>query len=376
MDHDLAGLIESPFIKQLKARHIKCYVKQLLEGLHYLHKNNVLHRDIKASNLLINNRGELKLADFGLARPISSKGGNYTNNVITLWYRPPELLLGSHNYKASVDCWSVGCILAELINKMPLFPGKNEIDQLDLIWRLCGTPTKESWPDAENLPLYSKFKFKFQQNNFRKKMVEKKIPDDALKLIEGLITLDPNKRLTAMQALDADYFWTDPRPCKPSEIPICQQSSHEYTSKLRNKELREKSRREAANGNRYDPRNVDSRPRNNNRHHPYSQHDRPPSRSRGPSHDSRRPPPQDSRRPPPQDNRRPPYNNRGYQRGRADRGPSRPYDQGRDYRRDDYRAPPRRGGYQQQRARGPEPQRSHRGGAPQPQPQRYQKQPR
>jgi cyclin-dependent kinase 12/13 len=160
MDHDLAGLLDSPTLRQtgLRLDQIKCYTKQLLEGLHYLHYNNVLHRDIKASNLLINNQGVLKLADFGLARLISNKReGNYTNNVITLWYRPPELLLGAHSYGTAVDMWSVGCILAELLYRKPIFPGKTEIDQLDLIFRLCGTPTDETWPDAKKLPWYQKF---------------------------------------------------------------------------------------------------------------------------------------------------------------------------------------------------------------------------
>jgi cyclin-dependent kinase 12/13 len=103
-------------------------MKQLLTGLHYCHVNQVLHRDIKGSNLLIDNEGNLKLADFGLARSFSTDHtGNLTNRVITLWYRPPELLLGATKYGPAVDMWSVGCIFAELLNGKPILPGKNEV---------------------------------------------------------------------------------------------------------------------------------------------------------------------------------------------------------------------------------------------------------
>jgi serine/threonine protein kinase len=156
MDHDLTGLMELPEIqsKWFTEDQIKCYMQQLLKGLHFCHVNNVLHRDIKGSNLLINNRGQLKLADFGLARPYSSEAtaGQYTNRVITLWYRPPELLLGATQYGPAVDMWSVGCIFAELLARKPVFPGRNEIDQLEQIFKLCGTPNPEVWPGVEKLP--------------------------------------------------------------------------------------------------------------------------------------------------------------------------------------------------------------------------------
>jgi cyclin-dependent kinase 12/13 len=234
MDHDLAGLLDSPYLKQngLRLEHIKCYTKQLLEGLHYLHHNNVLHRDIKASNLLINNQGVLKLADFGLARLISNKReGNYTNNVITLWYRPPELLLGAHSYGTAVDMWSVGCILAELLYRKPIFPGKTEIDQLDLIFRLCGTPTDETWPEAKKLPWYHDVA---PQKVYKPRLREvfKDFPPSALNLIERLLCLDPARRLSAADALDSDFFWTEPLPCKPEDMPAFP-SSHEFTTRKR-----------------------------------------------------------------------------------------------------------------------------------------------
>jgi serine/threonine protein kinase len=155
MDHDLTGLSESnQYGGGFPLAQIKCYMAQMLEGLFYCHRNNVLHRDLKGSNLLINNRGELKLADFGLARPFNEKIGRYTNRVITLWYRPPELLLGETHYDTSVDIWSAGAILAEMLRRQPLFPGVDELDQLNHIYDVCGTPTPETWPGVDRLPWY------------------------------------------------------------------------------------------------------------------------------------------------------------------------------------------------------------------------------
>ena len=108
--------------------------------------------------MLINNKGQLKLADFGLARPFNEQASNYTNRVITLWYRPPELLLGAVNYGPAIDMWSVGCILAELLAKKPIFPGRSEIDQLELTYKLCGTPNEENWPNAAKLAWWETFK--------------------------------------------------------------------------------------------------------------------------------------------------------------------------------------------------------------------------
>lgn len=116
---------------------------------------------------MINNKGQLKLADFGLARPFSDLNAFYTNRVITLWYRPPELLLGSIHYGPAIDVWGAACILAELLTKRALFPGKRELDQLDLIFRLCGTPNDENWPDAKNLPWYNMF----QQNEVHRRVL-------------------------------------------------------------------------------------------------------------------------------------------------------------------------------------------------------------
>jgi len=232
MDHDLTGLMLSD-LQEWKPTlpQIKCYMKQLLEGLYYCHSNNVLHRDIKGSNLLINNKGQLKLADFGLARPYTEQQANYTNRVITLWYRPPELLLGAVQYGPAIDMWSVGCILAELLAKKAIFPGKNEIDQLELIFKLCGTPTEEVWPAVVSLPWYHMFK---PQKIYKRCLREtfKNFPPDALDLVDDMLTLDPSKRITAAKALDSDFFWKEPIPCAPVELPKFP-SSHEFQAKKR-----------------------------------------------------------------------------------------------------------------------------------------------
>jgi len=238
LDHDLAGLLDSGHFKAtLTTEHIKCYMRQLFEGLHYLHQNNILHRDIKAANLLISNKGVLKLADFGLARPIylglHESAHNYTNKVVTLWYRAPELLLGETHYNSSIDMWSAGCVFVDFLTRKPLFPGnKTELEQIGVIWALLGTPTEENWPNAKNLLFFSQMApARSIPSTFRKKF--ESLPAPTLELLEKLLALDPLKRISATDALDTDYFWTDPLPCRPDEIPSYPVHSHEFTSKNR-----------------------------------------------------------------------------------------------------------------------------------------------
>jgi serine/threonine protein kinase len=125
LEFDLTGIIETPEIK-LTQDHIKSWSRQLLSGVHYMHVNKIIHRDLKASNLLINRRGELKIADWGLARSWNPEMKRLTNRVITLWYRPPELLLGAVEYTSKIDMWSVGCIIAEMFRRGGLLKGSNE----------------------------------------------------------------------------------------------------------------------------------------------------------------------------------------------------------------------------------------------------------
>eukprot|EP00658_Telonema_sp_P-2_P052951 TRINITY_DN4130_c0_g2_i1.p1 TRINITY_DN4130_c0_g2~~TRINITY_DN4130_c0_g2_i1.p1 ORF type:complete len:269 (+),score=74.40 TRINITY_DN4130_c0_g2_i1:217-1023(+) len=144
-EHDLALLVdnrERPFSES----EVKCILLQLLDATAYLHRNWIIHRDIKLSNLLFNNKGQLKLCDFGLAREYGEPVGNYTPRVVTLWYRPPELLLGASTYGPAVDDWGLGCVFGELLANLPLLPGKNDAHQLELMCKLLGTPTERIWP--------------------------------------------------------------------------------------------------------------------------------------------------------------------------------------------------------------------------------------
>ena len=144
MESDLLGIIDQKV--SLDPSQIKCIMKQILDGVCFLHSNCVMHRDIKGANILMNRKGDIKLADFGLARVMADRYPNYTNPVVTLWYRAPELLLGSVLYTSAIDIWSVGCCFAELLNSQPLFNGAREGKMLEQIYQKCGSPNEETWP--------------------------------------------------------------------------------------------------------------------------------------------------------------------------------------------------------------------------------------
>jgi cell division cycle 2-like len=220
IEHDLKSLLESlcePFLPS----EIKTLFSQLVSATAYLHSHFILHRDLKTSNVLLNNRGEIKLADFGMARFTSSPPPpNLTQLVVTLWYRAPELLLGTTSYGFEVDIWSLGCILAELLTLEPLFQGKNEVDQLSLIFALLGTPTNDNWPGFRSLPNAKALHSVLSKTNLTSKLNASKFPyltSAGLRLLQSLLSLNPSDRATAEEVLDYKYFSEDPRP-KPKEM--------------------------------------------------------------------------------------------------------------------------------------------------------------
>ncbi|XP_070501703.1 cyclin-dependent kinase 10-like [Chironomus tepperi] len=216
-EQDLASLLdnlEKPFTES----EVKCIIIQLLRGLQYLHDNFIIHRDIKVSNLLLTDEGCLKIADFGLARTFSVPSKSMTPNLVTLWYRPPELLLGSTYQTTAVDMWAAGCILGELLLNKPLLPGKGEIAQLELIIDLLGTPSENIWPGFSQLPAIQNFTLRTQPyNNLKTKFPS--LSQAGLRLLNLLFMYDPKKRATASESLDSNYFKEPPLPCNPKFIP-------------------------------------------------------------------------------------------------------------------------------------------------------------
>jgi len=194
--------------RQLDPRTIKNFSYQLLRGIEFCHMNRILHRDLKPQNLLISNRDLcLKIADFGLARAYSVPVPKYTHEVVTVWYRAPEILLGSVLYSIPVDLWSVGCVIGEMATGMPLFAGDSEIDTIFKVFQKLGTPSTEQWPGLSDLP---EFKANFPKwpargwANIRNTLAQ--VGPDGIDLLERLMQYDPTMRLSARRALQHQYL--------------------------------------------------------------------------------------------------------------------------------------------------------------------------
>ncbi|WFD48849.1 [pyruvate dehydrogenase (acetyl-transferring)] kinase [Malassezia furfur] len=246
MEHDLNGVLVHPEVTFTDA-HRKSLASQLLQGLAYLHRRAVLHRDLKGSNLLLNNAGTLKIADFGLARTYYKRHrGDYTNRVVTLWYRPPELLLGATQYGPEVDTWGAGCLFLELFTRHPLFQGHDEIHQLHVITQLLGPLSTSAWPSVETLPWFELMRMQDERTASDSDTpdawaaIEANLSPAAVALARGLLAYDPAKRWTAAQALESPYFTTEePRAEPPAAVLAALRGEwHEMQSKRARKKAR------------------------------------------------------------------------------------------------------------------------------------------
>eukprot|EP00549_Striatella_unipunctata_P008309 CAMPEP_0118692106 /NCGR_PEP_ID=MMETSP0800-20121206/11072_1 /TAXON_ID=210618 ORGANISM="Striatella unipunctata, Strain CCMP2910" /NCGR_SAMPLE_ID=MMETSP0800 /ASSEMBLY_ACC=CAM_ASM_000638 /LENGTH=441 /DNA_ID=CAMNT_0006590001 /DNA_START=261 /DNA_END=1586 /DNA_ORIENTATION=+ len=248
LEFDLTGILETPEIR-LTQDHIKSWSQQLLCGVHYMHKNKVIHRDLKASNILVNKRGELKIADWGLARSWNSEMKRLTNRVITLWYRPPELLLGCIEYTPKIDMWSVGCIIAELFRRSGFLKGSNEATQLDLIFKVCGHPTVKEWPNIhKQCRLWKNYEPGPGETALPRRIrevIKSQLPhpawmtEHAKTLIDKLMILNPDDRWSAEKALDAEYFFENPivKPAHKLSMRFAVDSVHEWDARKRHEQM-------------------------------------------------------------------------------------------------------------------------------------------
>ena len=203
MDHDLKRFLDinnGPLSPEL----VKSYLFQILIAINFCHSKRILHRDLKPQNLLIDKDGIIKVADFGLARSFGVPIKTLTHEILTLWYRAPEILLGQKEYSTPVDMWSIGLIFYEMAHRKPLFAGDCEIDQIFKIFQMFGTPNEKTWPGITKLP---EFKLTFPQ--FKGKGINaynRNIDNVGLDLLSKMIQLDPSKRISAKQALQHPYF--------------------------------------------------------------------------------------------------------------------------------------------------------------------------
>lgn len=214
MEMDLHEAITTKINEPLQQSELKSILYQILSAMDHMHSKWFIHRDLKTSNILINKSGKVALCDFGLARKYQIPHRALTQLVITLWYRPPELLFGETVYGPEVDMWSFGCVFGELLTKEGMIQGQGELDQIDKIFRLLGVPTDETWPEFKSLPNAQIFSFSKQSDN---ELLDKfpinsfscnqtYLDVNGFNLLQELLMLNPKKRLCAKDALSHDYF--------------------------------------------------------------------------------------------------------------------------------------------------------------------------
>jgi len=214
LDMDLRKYLDEQSASPVPTSTIKRMSRQLLEGIAYCHKRCVLHRDLKPQNLLINKAQDLRIGDFGLGRAYGIAAKKFTHEVVTLWYRAPDVLLGNGNYGPAVDMWSAGCIMLEMITGEPVFPGQNDADQLLRIFKFLGAPNDTLWPSMHE---YANSERTLAKPEFRRNYAPeckrfygsskvRRIGADGIDLIQNLLLYEPYQRLTAEEALEHPYF--------------------------------------------------------------------------------------------------------------------------------------------------------------------------
>lgn len=217
MESNLEVLIKSKNLIFMP-EDVKSWMLMICKGLHECHSRFLLHRDVKPNNILVGRDGVLKLADFGLAADLGFPIREMTNQVMTRWYKSPEILMGSTHYSFGIDVWALGCVFAELLLRTPYLPGADDIEQLDVIFQALGTPDIDSWPEMAELPGY-KLDFPSRPK-----------PDagslfgaagaDAMDLLGRMFVYNPDKRISVEEALEHPYFSNTPLPTKPENLPF------------------------------------------------------------------------------------------------------------------------------------------------------------
>lgn len=205
LDQDLKHLMDKHKTRPISGLTLRSYLHQMLDAIYFCHTHRVVHRDLKPQNLLVSQDGKtIKLADFGLARAFQVPLHTYTHEVITLWYRAPEILLGEKKYSPSVDMWSLGCIFVEMATNRPLFPGDSEIDELYKIFRVLGTPNESLWPGVTSLPDYSSSFPQWRTQSFAQHAST--LDADGLDILAKMVQYEPGRRVTAKDAMLHPYF--------------------------------------------------------------------------------------------------------------------------------------------------------------------------
>ena len=260
MKHDLFGIISNNIVYNLS--QIKYIFHELVLGLKYLHENNILHRDLKPLNILLNAKNEIKIGDFGLARIFSNSPNVkkiYTNQVVTVCYRAPELLLGETNYSTKIDIWSLGCILLELLTRKTTFSYNEEKLVFLSICELCGTPNEKNWPHVTELKNYDSLIPKEEKTSKINKTTFPNYDDVTLDIIKKMLTLNPEERITLDEILKHPFLINhEPKMCKAEDMPKIEEEMHWYRYREEMKKMEIEQQKQIIGKSDYNRKNEKS----------------------------------------------------------------------------------------------------------------------